>query len=64
MAVGAGKIAALKPTVILVTRPDGSATDAVEAFDTLAARGFGEIAMVTFARDEATAEPAAEEAAA
>lgn len=61
--VGAGKIAALKPTVILVTRPDGSATDAVEAFDTLAARGFGEIAMVTFARDEGLTEPVAEEAA-
>jgi uncharacterized protein involved in exopolysaccharide biosynthesis/Mrp family chromosome partitioning ATPase len=63
MAVGAGKIAALKPTVILVTRPDGSATDAVEAFDTLAARGFGEIAMVTFARDQVAIEPVAEEAA-
>lgn len=62
-AVGAGKIAALKPTVILVTRPDGSATNAVEAFDTLAARGFGEIAMVTFARDPATSEPEAEQAA-
>lgn len=62
-AVGAGKIAGLKPTVILVTRPDGSATDAVEAFDTLAARGFGEIAMVTFAREQDVAEEKAEEAA-
>lgn len=62
VAVGAGKIAALKPTVILVTRPDGSATDAVEAFDTLAARGFGEIAMVTFAREAAVPEPVEEAA--
>lgn len=62
VAVGAGKIAALKPTMILVTRPDGSATDAVEAFDTLAARGFGEIAMVTFAREAAAPEPVEEAA--
>ncbi|MDQ0510809.1 tyrosine-protein kinase family protein [Ancylobacter amanitiformis] len=46
---GAQRIAALKPTVILVTRPGGAATDAVQAFDELAEQGFGEIAMVTFA---------------
>jgi len=46
---GAERIAALKPTLILVTQPGALATDAVQAFDGLAAQGFGEIAMVTFA---------------
>lgn len=45
---GASRIAALAPTTILVTRPGGLATDAVQAFDGLAAQGFGDIAMVTF----------------
>lgn len=48
-AEGAERIAALKPTLILVTQPGALATDAVQAFDGLAAQGFGEIAMVTFA---------------
>lgn len=47
---GAERLAALDPTVVLVTRPDAPATDAVEAFDALGARGFDEIAMVTFER--------------
>ncbi|MBS9476460.1 tyrosine-protein kinase family protein [Ancylobacter radicis] len=47
-AEGAERIAALKPTLILVTQPGGPATDAVHAFDHLAAQGFGDIAMVTF----------------
>lgn len=46
---GAERIAALRPTLILVTQPGALATDAVQAFDGLAAQGFGEIAMVTFA---------------
>lgn len=41
-------IAALGPTAILVTHPGALATDAVQAFDGLAARGFSDIAMVTF----------------
>ncbi|MFT0859044.1 lipopolysaccharide biosynthesis protein [Ancylobacter sp. G4_0304] len=45
---GAGRLAALQPTLILVTRPGGLATDAVQAFDRLASWGFGDIAMVTF----------------
>ncbi len=50
---GAERLAALAPTVVLVTPPDGDGagggTDAVEAFDALAARGFGAIAPVAFA---------------
>ncbi|WP_197028294.1 Wzz/FepE/Etk N-terminal domain-containing protein [Bosea sp. 117] len=57
---GAERIAALKPTVILVTPPGGAATDAVETFDGLARRGFSDIAMVTFA--ESTETTAAEAA--
>ena len=45
---GAGRLAALSPTTILVTQPGGPATDAVQAFDALASLGFGEIAMITF----------------
>ncbi|MCB4771525.1 lipopolysaccharide biosynthesis protein [Ancylobacter sp. Lp-2] len=45
----AGRIAGLGPTLILVTHPGARTTDAVQAFDALAARGFGDIAMVTFA---------------
>lgn len=45
---GADRIAALGPTTILVTQPGGMATDAVQAFDALAAQGFGEIAMISF----------------
>ncbi|WP_246659590.1 lipopolysaccharide biosynthesis protein [Ancylobacter moscoviensis] len=45
---GAERIAALDPTTILVTHPGAMATDAVQAFDALAAQGFGDIAMVTF----------------
>ncbi|MCJ8141621.1 lipopolysaccharide biosynthesis protein [Ancylobacter sp. A5.8] len=45
---GAGRLAALQPTLILVTRPGGLATDAVQAFDRLASWGFGDIAMITF----------------
>ncbi|MFK8251437.1 GumC family protein [Ancylobacter terrae] len=47
-AEGADRLARLSPTVVLVTQPGGVATNAVEAFDALAARGFGDIAMVTF----------------
>ncbi len=54
---GAGRIAALGPTTILVTQPGGLATDAVQAFDALAAQGFGDIAMVTFAPEAAGALP-------
>ncbi|ADH88977.1 lipopolysaccharide biosynthesis protein [Ancylobacter novellus DSM 506] len=54
---GAGRIAALGPTTILVTQPGGLATDAVQAFDALAAQGFGDIAMVTFAPEVAGALP-------
>ncbi|GLK83672.1 hypothetical protein GCM10017653_17410 [Ancylobacter defluvii] len=43
------RIAAQSPTLILVTHPGARTTDAVQAFDALAARGFGDIAMVTFA---------------
>ena len=43
------RIAGLGPTLILVTHPGARTTDAVQAFDALAARGFGDIAMVTFA---------------
>lgn len=46
---GAHRVAALKPTLILVTQPGGAATDAVQAFDELAEHGFADIAMVTFA---------------
>ncbi|MBS7537440.1 tyrosine-protein kinase family protein [Ancylobacter lacus] len=49
---GTERLAALGPTVVLVTPPDedgGGATDAVEAFDALAARGFDAIAPVAFA---------------
>lgn len=46
---GAADIAALGPTLILVTQPGGPATEAVRAFDHLADAGFGDIAMVTFA---------------
>lgn len=49
----AGRVAALNPTTILVTQPGALATDAVQAFDALAAQGFGDIAMVTFAEREA-----------
>ncbi|QIB36403.1 lipopolysaccharide biosynthesis protein [Ancylobacter pratisalsi] len=45
---GAADIAALGPTLILVTQPGGPATEAVRAFDSLADAGFGDIAMVTF----------------
>lgn len=45
----AGRVAAFGPTLILVTQPGARTTDAVQAFDSLAARGFGDIAMVTFA---------------
>ncbi|WGD31255.1 lipopolysaccharide biosynthesis protein [Ancylobacter sp. WKF20] len=47
-AEGTARVAALKPTLILVTQPGGAATDAVQAFDYLAEQGFGDIAMVTF----------------
>jgi len=46
-AEGVERLAGLKPTLILVTQPGLPATDAVEAFDELAAAGFGDIAMVT-----------------
>ncbi|MCS0496980.1 lipopolysaccharide biosynthesis protein [Ancylobacter sp. MQZ15Z-1] len=58
---GAQGIAALKPTLILVTQPGGPATEAVRAFDGLADLGFAEIAMVTFA--EVAENPALCEAA-
>ncbi|HSI39652.1 MAG TPA: exopolysaccharide transport family protein [Xanthobacteraceae bacterium] len=45
---GADRLARLSPTVVLVTQPGSPATDAVEAFDALATRGFADIAMVTF----------------
>lgn len=46
--VGAERIAGLSPTTILVTQPGAMATDAVQAFDALAALGFSDIAMITF----------------
>lgn len=52
-AEGAERLASLKPTLILVTQPGMPATDAVEAFDELAAAGFSDIAMVTLAPPDA-----------
>lgn len=56
---GAERVAALKPTLILVTEPGGPATDAVQAFDALAAQGFADIAMVTFTAAETAPLPQA-----
>ncbi|MCK0197762.1 Wzz/FepE/Etk N-terminal domain-containing protein [Ancylobacter sp. 6x-1] len=51
-AEGAARLAALRPTVVLVMAEDTAESDAethaVEAFDALAARGFGAIALVAF----------------